>query len=79
MKHPLFSMVFDIPTLRLRKSSGTATLEGLEIDGRLVMVYSPEGLNDTHNAGKGCCCCGGNEIQNSQEVNANIMAYALTH
>ena len=36
-------------------------LEGLEINGRLVMVYSKEGLNDVANA-KGCCCCGGNEI-----------------
>jgi hypothetical protein len=25
----------------------------------------------------GCCCCGGNEIRNSQKVNANILAYAL--
>jgi hypothetical protein len=79
MEHPIFGMVFNIPTLRLKKSKGTAMLEGLEIDGRLVMVYSPEGLNDTGNAGKGCCCCGGNEIQNSEEVNTNVMAYALTH
>ena len=45
-----------------------ATLEGLEIDGRIVLIYSPEGLNDTANAGGGCCCCGGNEIRNSWQA-----------
>jgi hypothetical protein len=58
-------------------------LEGLEIDGKIVMVYSPEGLNDTANAnksgGKNCCCCGGNEVKNSQQINVNIFTYALTH
>jgi len=41
-----------------------------------VLIYSPDGLNDTGTM-HGCCCCGGNEIKNSQKVNANILAYAL--
>jgi hypothetical protein len=79
MDHELFRTVFDINRVALKKSQGTARLEGLEIDGRIVMIYSPEGLNDTGNAGGGCCCCGGNEVQNSQEINVNVFTYALTH
>jgi len=79
MEHKIFKTVFDVTSVRLKKSNGTATLEGLELDGRIVMIYSPEGLNDTANAGGGCCCCGGNEIRNSQEINVNVLTYALTH
>ncbi|MCD6052454.1 MAG: hypothetical protein K0Q55_3872, partial [Verrucomicrobia bacterium] len=57
MNHAIFSMVHNISVLTC-KSGNTALLEGLEINGRLVMVYSKEGLNDVKNA-KGCCCCGG--------------------
>jgi len=78
LTHPLFRTVFQIEKLDLAKSSGTASLEGIEVNGRLVCVYSRHGLNDTHNA-TGCCCCGGNEIRNSLEVNVNIVAYALLH
>lgn len=87
MSHPLFHTVFDIRTITLKKG-GTTQLEGLEIDGKIVLIYSPEGLNDTATAGqKGktgsrgsrCCCCGGNEIKNSRMINVNIFTYALTH
>ena len=53
-------------------------LEGLALNGKTVCVYSAEGLNDTAHT-SGCCCCGGNEILNSLEVNVNIFAYALLH
>lgn len=76
--HPLYRTVFKIEKLDLAKSSGTAALEGLEVNGKLVVVYSRHGLNDTHNS-TGCCCCGGNEIRNSLEMNVNIVAYALLH
>ena len=79
MTHKIFSTVFDIRRLKLKKSSGTASIEALEINGKIVLVYSSDGLNDTANAEKGCCCCGGNEIKNSQEVNVNVLTYALTH
>lgn len=78
MSHPIFHTVFDIKTIFL-KERGQTQLEGLAIDGKIVLIYSPEGLNDTANAQKGCCCCGGNEIKNSQDINVNIFIYALTH
>lgn len=78
MTHPVFHTVKDIDKLRLKHTTN-AKLEGLEIDGRIVMIYSEQGLNDTGNAGGGCCCCGGNEILNAEDVNINILAYALTH
>lgn len=77
MDHPVFRTVFEIQEIKLKKG-GQARLEGLEIDGKIVLVYSSEGLNDTGNV-EGCCCCGGNEVKNCHEINVNIFAYALTH
>jgi len=77
MDHSLFKTIYDIKTIRL-KNGGTTQLEGLEMDGKIVLIYSAEGLNDTPNV-KGCCCCGGNEIKNCHEINANVFAYCLTH
>jgi hypothetical protein len=54
------------------------SLEGLEINGRLVMVYSKEGLNDVAHA-SGCCCCGGNEIKDPARVNVNVFTYAVLY
>lgn len=76
--HPVFETVFKIDDLGLNKSEGNGHLEGVERDGRLVMVYSSDGLNNTANA-PGCCCCGGNELTNSLQINVNILAYALLH
>ena len=76
-EHPIFNLIYEVKTLNL-KSGGTAQLEGLFIDDKLVMVYSKEGLNDVKNA-KGCCCCGGNEIKQSQQMNVNILTYAILH
>ncbi len=77
MDHPIFRTVYNIERIRL-KNGGTTLLEGLELDGRIVLIYSSEGLNDTGNV-QGCCCCGGNEIKNSKDINTNIITYALTH
>ena len=77
MTHPIFSIVNPIPRL-VDKNSKTVSLEGLEINGRLVMVYSKEGLNDVANA-HGCCCCGGNEIQGPAKVNVNVFTYAVLY
>lgn len=79
MEHGIFHTVFDISRIKLKKDKGKPVIYGLEIDGRIVLVYSKEGLNDTANAGGGCCCCGGNEVKNSQEVNVNVFTYSLTH
>ena len=65
--------------MKLKHKGEKADLEGLTIDGRVVMVYSADGLNDTANAGGNCCCCGGNEVLNARQVNVNLLVYAVTH
>jgi hypothetical protein len=74
INHPVFRTVFDVP--RLETKHEDAKLLGLNFSGKIVMIFSADGLNDTATM-HGCCCCGGNEITNSQKVNANIIAYAL--
>lgn len=79
LDHPVFHTLYDIATLDLKKATADPAIFGHEIDGRLAIVFSPMGLNDTAGAGDGCCCCGGNEVRNAPQVNANILLYALTH
>ena len=74
MDHPIFRTVFDVA--RLDTKHEDAKLYGLALSGKIVLIYSPDGLNDTATM-HGCCCCGGNEIANAQKVNANILVYAL--
>lgn len=76
--HEIFKTIFTIKELKLSKSSGNTMLKGLTLKQKIVVVYTPEGLNDSHNS-EGCCCCGGNEIGNAKELNANMLAYALLH
>jgi len=78
LNHEIFRTIYTIKDLKLSKSKGEAKLRGLTHNGKIVVVYSSDGLNDTSHT-EGCCCCGGNEIQNSMEINANILAYALLH
>jgi hypothetical protein len=75
LDHPVFRTIFEVPRLDM-SHGGEAKLYGLTLGGKIVLIYSPDGLNDTGTM-HGCCCCGGNEIKNSQKVNANILAYAL--
>ena len=77
MTHPVFSIVKKIPRLTDKKGKSTF-VEGLEINGRLVMIYSKDGLNDVGNA-KGCCCCGGNMIMEAVHVNVNVFTYSLLY
>jgi uncharacterized protein DUF4159 len=77
LDHPVFHTVYDIK--ELRGSHGRIrALEGVSMGGRLGVLYSVDGLNDTAHT-QGCCCCGGNEISNCLQVNVNILAYAVTH
>lgn len=78
MDHAVFQTVKTIKQLSLSHGGRDACLEGVESDGKIVAIYSAQGLNDTAHT-VGCCCCGGNEIVNSMEVNVNILVYALTH
>jgi Domain of unknown function (DUF4159) len=77
MDHPVFHTVYDIAELQA-KHGKPRPLEGVSIGGRLGVLYSVDGLNDTAHT-QGCCCCGGNEITNCVQVNVNILAYALTY
>jgi len=77
MDHPIFHTVYDIAELG-SKHSTAQPLVGVSLGGRLAVVYSPDGLNDTGHT-EGCCCCGGNELRNAIEINVNILAYALTY
>lgn len=77
--HPVFHTVYDINELKTKSKSVKPVLKALQIDGRIVMVFSKDGLNDTANAGGNCCCCGGNEVLDARKLNVNLLAYALTH
>ena len=77
MSHPIFSTVNAITRLT-DKDGKQVMLEGLDINGRLVLVHSKDGLNDVANA-KGCCCCGGNEIRDPAKVNVNVFTYAVLY
>lgn len=76
MTHEIFSTVTTIRSLTAKGRN--VLLKGITVNGRLALVYSPEGLNNASNA-KGCCCCGGAEISQAREVNVNAVAYALLH
>ena len=77
-EHPVFHTVADIEKLKLTHEAPDAALVGLTLGDKTVLIYSRHGLNDTAHT-EGCCCCGGNEIKNSLQVNINILAYALLH
>jgi hypothetical protein len=77
MEHPVFHTVYDIETVTT-KHGAVKPLEGISFEGRLGVLYSQDGLNDTAHT-TGCCCCGGNEITNCIQINVNILAYCLTH
>ena len=77
MNHPIFHTVYEIAELKA-KHGKPRPLEGVTIGGRVGIIYSQDGLNDTAHT-TGCCCCGGNEITNAIQVNVNILAYALLY
>lgn len=77
MEHPIFHTVYEIERLEA-KHGKPRPLEGITIGGRVGVIYSEDGLNDTAHT-QGCCCCGGNEITNAIQVNVNILAYSLTY
>ena len=77
MTHPIFHTVYDVTELHGLHST-PRPLEGISIGDRLGVLYSVDGLNDTAHT-TGCCCCGGNEITNDEQINVNILAYALLY
>lgn len=75
-EHEIFRTVYELKDLTTTDLT-PPVLVGVEVDGRLAVVYSPQGLNDTVTAGGGCCCCGTSEIREARFLNANMLAYAL--
>jgi hypothetical protein len=81
LSHPLFHVLYNIGSVGTRKGhSGPngAGLEAFSLRGRIVLLFSSDGLNDTQHA-ENCCCCGGDEIERAEFVNVNAVAYALLH
>ena len=78
MKHPIFHTVYDIDTLTTTHGGAPRPLAGVSLAGRLGVIYSPDGLNDSRHM-QDCCCCGGDELGNAVEINVNILAYALLY
>ncbi|MEM7557617.1 MAG: DUF4159 domain-containing protein [Planctomycetota bacterium] len=75
MKHLVFHTVYDVAELKAKQGT-PKPLQGIHFGSRLGVLYSQDGLNDTSNS-EGCCCCGGNEITNAEEINVNILVYSL--
>lgn len=50
MDHPVFHTLFDVQDFISRKRQPVRIM-GVEIEGRLAILYSPQGLNDTNEAG----------------------------
>ena len=76
--HPANQRLLCLLDLLVDGLLGSAYTLAREVNGRLVMVYSKDGLNDVSNA-KGCCCCGGNMIVEAVLVNVNVFTYALLY
>lgn len=77
LDHPVFHTVSDVKELQA-KHGVPRPLEGVSLEGRLGVLYSQDGLNDTAHT-QGCCCCGGNEITNAAQINVNILAYTVAY
>jgi hypothetical protein len=77
MDHPIFHTVYDVTELK-GGHGPVRPLEGITVGGRLGVIYSIDGLNNTAHT-QGCCCCGGNEITNCEQINVNILAYSLLY
>lgn len=78
MDHALLKTVYDIESIDLKNPKGGVKLAGLQRKNKIVVVYSPEGLNDTAHV-EGCCCCGGNEVKNASQLLVNIFTYSLLY
>ena len=78
INHPIFRTVYTISDIKTAEGGRDTHLEGLTYQNHLVIVFSPDGLNDTSHADN-CCCCGGDEIGEAERINVDILAYALLH
>ncbi|MBI1367108.1 MAG: DUF4159 domain-containing protein [Planctomycetes bacterium] len=77
--HPIFHVVDDIEALAAVSGKPDPPIYAIEYQGRVVGVFSPNGLNETDEAGEVCECCCGHEIAHAGLLKVNLLAYALTH
>ena len=54
MDHAIFKTIFTIKSLKL-SHGGMGKLQGITHNGKLVVAFASDGLNDTSNT-EGCCC-----------------------
>ena len=54
MDHAIFKTITTVKTLPLSKG-GNGKLQGITHNGKLVVAFASDGLNDTSNT-EGCCC-----------------------
>jgi hypothetical protein len=54
MDHALFNTIYTVKELKL-SHGGTGKLQGITHNGKLVVAFASDGLNDTANT-EGCCC-----------------------
>ena len=78
LTHPIYRTVYTVTSTHTIHDQRGANLEGIFYKGKIVVVFSPDGLNDTSHA-ENCCCCGGDELDQAEYMNVNILAYALLH
>jgi hypothetical protein len=78
LTHPIYRTVYSVSTTHTIHENKGANLEGLVFNDKIVVVFSSDGLNDTSHA-ENCCCCGGDELDQAEHINVNILAYALLH
>lgn len=78
LNHPIYHTIYTINSVATTHSRKNADLSGLTHNGKIVVLFSRDGLNDTAHA-KNCCCCGGDEVGQAEFINVNVLAYALLH
>jgi hypothetical protein len=78
LSHPIYHTVYTIKSTETSHERHGSNLEGLTFNGKIVVLFSSDGLNDTAHA-ENCCCCGGDELGQAEYINVNILAYALLH
>ena len=78
LDHAIYRTVYTVNSVATTHAHKGAQLEGLTHNGKIVVLFSQDGLNDTAHA-KNCCCCGGDELAQAEYINVNVLAYALLH
>ncbi len=78
LTHPIYRTVYEVKTVETTHERHKAQLEAISQNGNIIVIFSPDGLNDTAHA-QNCCCCGGDEVGQAEYINVNILSYALFH